>query len=366
MNINSQTIINKNLQNIFEQPNRMEHTQRTQTQPVLTPKLNDQITTAAQLLRDGGVVAFPTETVYGLGADISISSAVHRIFKIKGRPTDHPLIVHIANTSQLEYWAQEIPESAWQLAEHFWPGPLTLILRRSRHVPKIVTGGQDTVGLRIPAHPVARTLIEKLGSNRALAAPSANRFGKLSPTTAAHVREDLGQTVDMILDGGACKIGLESTIVSFNSQKATVLRPGGTPLAALEDVLNGQVITVGEKNPIIRTPGSHASHYAPNTPLEIFPTKLIWQHAINLATQGLRTVILEWSASKKNQNHSENNHILQFSMPHEPITYGRQLYATLRRFDHKDFDRLLVEAPPNDPAWLAIADRLQRASTPSS
>ncbi len=327
---------------------------------VLTSELRDQIIHAADLLRKGGTVAFPTETVYGLGADISIPSAIHQLFKIKNRPVDHPLIVHFSNISQLHYWAEEVPESAWQLAKHFWPGPLTLILQRSRHIPNSVTGGQDTVGLRIPNHPVALALLKALGSRKALAAPSANRFGRISPTTATHVQEELGQTVDMILDGGPCQVGLESSIVSFSNQTATVLRPGGIPLTALKSVLNERVILADRNNSTVRVSGALASHYAPSTPLEILSSESIWQRALNLETQGLRVIMILWSVANKTQ--STNRNILQFYLPQESGAYGKQLYATLRRFDHKDFDRLLVEAPPDSTAWLAINDRLQRAS----
>jgi tRNA threonylcarbamoyl adenosine modification protein (Sua5/YciO/YrdC/YwlC family) len=197
---------------------------------MLKPELLAQIEAAAAILRQGGVVAFPTETVYGLGADASNPDAVRRIFQIKGRPADHPLIVHLSDKSQLGHWAREVPEAARLLAEHFWPGPLTLILSRNKHVSDAVTGGQDTVGLRVPGHPVALALLRAMGPAAALAAPSANRYGRISPTTAAHVREELGDSVDMILDGGPCEVGLESTIVSFTGDTATVLRPGGIPL----------------------------------------------------------------------------------------------------------------------------------------
>ena len=322
--------------------------------------MHNKIATAAELLRSGGTVAFPTETVYGLGADISIPSAVAQIFKIKQRPTDHPLIVHFSDTSQLQHWAQEIPDSAWKLAEHFWPGPLTLILRRSNRIPTSVTGGQDTVGLRIPNHPVALDLLKTLGTNTAIAAPSANRFGRISPTTAAHVHNTLGKTVDMILDGGACNIGLESTIVSFNNDTPTILRPGGIPLDALAKVLNGQIILANKNNATERTPGTHASHYAPTTPLETHPPEHIHQRALELTAQGLRTVIITRLERMSNQPTNEN--IVIFSMPHEPTAYGKELYAALHQFDHKEFDRLLIETPPNNTNWLTINDRLQRAS----
>lgn len=321
--------------------------------------MRNDITAAAELLRTGGTVAFPTETVYGLGADISVPSAISKIFEIKQRPTNHPLIVHIADTSQLQHWAKEIPESAWKLAEHFWPGPLTLILQCSHRIPKSVTGGQNTVGLRIPNHPVALDLLNAIGADTAIAAPSANQFGRISPTTATHVQDELGEAVDMILDGGACKVGLESTIVSFNNEIATILRPGGIPLDALTEVLNGQIILANKNNNSERTPGTHASHYAPKTPLEMHSSERIFPYALELAAQGIHTIIITWSNSIHNQ--PANEHITIFSMPHNPIDYGKQLYATLHQFDNKKLDRLLIETPPDTPDWLAINDRLNRA-----
>jgi len=338
----------------------MKQTQYSQNKSNLFPEQHDQITTAARILCEGGTVAFPTETVYGLGADVTNLDAINKIYQIKQRPIDHPLIVHIGNISHLQYWAQAIPASAWKLASHFWPGPLTLILQRSRHIPDSVTGGQDTVGLRIPAHPIALALLDALGPNKALAAPSANRFGRISPTTAAHVRGELGLEVDMILDGGACEVGLESTIISFCDQLPKILRPGGIALSALESVLNSPIILAHNINRTIRTSGSLPTHYAPTTPLKIYPTEQIWHGALKLAAQGLRTLVITWSDLNKSQPSDQS--IQQFSMPSDPVTYGKQLYAKLRQFDHEAFDYMIVEAPPNHPAWLAITDRLQRAS----
>lgn len=320
----------------------------------------NKIRAATKLLRAGGTVAFPTETVYGLGADISIPSAVRQIFEIKGRPVDHPLIVHFADISQLQCWAKEIPDLAWKLAEHFWPGPLTLILQRSDRVPVTVTGGQNTVGLRIPDHPIALALLNILGHDSALAAPSANRFGRISPTTANHVREELGDAVDMILDGGACKVGLESTIVGFSGRTAMVLRPGGIPLAALAEVLHGQITLADKRIFTERAPGMLAAHYAPSTPLEICSSEYIWQRAIELETQDQRTVVIARADSTPHQ--STNKKIVKFSMPQDPAAYGNILFATLRRFDHQKFDRLLIEMPPDTPPWLAVIDRLKRAN----
>lgn len=326
----------------------------------LSPEQLNRIAAAARILNEGGTVAFPTETVYGLGADATNAAAVHKIYKIKQRPANHPLIVHIHAISQLDYWARAIPESAWKLASHFWPGPLTLILQRSRHILDDVTGGQNTVGIRIPAHPIALALLDILGPQKALAAPSANRFGRISPTSAAHVQQELGNNVDMILDGGSCEVGLESTIVSFHEQSPMILRPGGISLSAIKAVLDEPVVVANTTNHTIRTPGSLLAHYAPTTPLRLFPTTQIWQQASILAAQNLHVLVITWSGTHK--PHSINQSIEQFVMPADPIDYGKQLYAKLRQFDEAAFDYLLVEAPPEHPNWLAIADRLQRAN----
>lgn len=327
---------------------------------MLKTELQSRIETAAAILRKGGVVAIPTETVYGLAADAANPDAVKRIFKIKGRPADHPLIVHVADVSQLDYWARNVPNTARLLAEHFWPGPLTLILSRSPHVSDAVTGGQDTVGLRVPDHPIALALLRAMGANYGLAAPSANRYGRISPTTAQHVREELGDSVDMILDGGPCHVGLESTIVSCIGDAVTVLRPGGIPVSALEKVLQRKIDMVDNTTARIRVSGSLLSHYAPVTPLELLPRESLWQRACELEAQGLRVATLEWSAPDK--VHSAHTRIVRTAMPANPATYGQMLYATLRELDNSKFDRLIAEIPPQHVEWLAVADRLQRAS----
>jgi len=319
----------------------------------------EQIATAVKLLQAGEPVVFPTETVYGLGADISIPSAVNKIFRIKNRPFDHPLIVHFSKIDKLSYWACEVPDAAWKLARHFWPGPLTLILQRSHYIPRNVTGGQETVGLRIPDHPIALSLLAALGSKRALAAPSANRFGRISPTTAAHVRKELGASVGMILDGGACKIGLESTIISFNGEAATVLRPGGVPLELLAEVLNSKITLAQTANITARVPGTLLSHYAPETPAMMCQAREIWQQARALKSRGLRIVVITWSIFQSMA--LADKAIIRFSMPQQPASYGSKLYATLHQLDNEKFDYLLIETPPNEPAWLAIIDRLRRA-----
>lgn len=327
----------------------------------LTPEQQEQIAAAAQILRSGGIVAFPTETVYGLGADAANPSAIQKIYRIKQRPVDHPLIVHIGAISDLHRWAQAIPESAWKLAQHFWPGPLTLILPRSAHIPDCVTGGQDTVGLRMPAHPVALALLRALGPEKALAAPSANRFGRISPTAAAHVRQELGTEVDMILDGGMCQVGLESTIISFHDEIPQILRPGGISPAAIEAVLQSPVLLPHHRPQTIRASGTLPAHYAPVTPLRLYPTAELWWHASALAEQGLRVLVITRSDSD-HLRPALNRLIEQSAMPSDPAAYGQQLYATLRQADQSGFDYLLVETPPDHLDWLAITDRLQRAS----
>ena len=333
---------------------------------MLTPELQSRIETAAAILRKGGVVAIPTETVYGLAADAANPQAVKRIFEIKGRPADHPLIVHIADEAQLSHWAMDVPQSAKLLARHFWPGPLTLILPRSQHVSDAVTGGQNTVGLRVPDHPVALALLRAMGPNAALAAPSANRYGRISPTTAEHVREELGDSVDMILDGGSCQVGLESTIVSCLDGQVTVLRPGGIPLTALEEALQQKISVVDGTEAKIRVSGSLLSHYAPVTPLEVLPREDFWQRARDLQAQGLRIATLEWSAPDailpQNTVNSQHANIERTTMPANPVAYGQLLYATLRQLDHAQFDRMIAEAPPQTVEWLAVTDRLRRAS----
>ena len=327
---------------------------------MLKPELPTQLEEAAAILRRGGVVALPTETVYGLAADASSPAAVRRIFEIKGRPADHPVIVHVADKLHLDHWAREVPETARLLAEHFWPGPLTLILPRNKHVSDAITGGQDTVGLRVPNHPIALALLRAMGPTGGLAAPSANRYGRISPTTAAHVREELGDSVDMILDGGACQVGLESTIVSCLGNNVNVLRPGGVPLGALEKILRQTVNVMDGTGSNIRVSGNKLSHYAPVTPLEILPGAELWARACTLESQGLHVATLEWSVP--NAVHSAHSRVVRSAMPDDPLAYGRLLYATLRQLDNERFDRLLAEAPPQTTEWLAVADRLKRAS----
>ncbi len=325
-----------------------------------------KIEAAVTVLQSGGTVAFPTETVYGLGADASNPLAVRQIFKIKGRPVDHPLIVHIENAGQLDKWARDIPDQAHLLAETFWPGALTLILQRQPHVPNEITGGQDTVGLRSPDHPVAAALLHAFGSG--IAAPSANRFGRISPTTAQHVRDELGQQVGLILDGGACRIGLESTILSLAYGKPVLLRPGGIAVEALEATLKMKLSFAQNKNstaqqycPLvgqIRTSGMMAAHYAPVTPMELHSAEHIVQRAQHLTALKYKVVVL--TLGRKIAGIEQN--IRQHTMPAQAEQYGHDLYAALHSLDQAGYDYLLLESPPTTRAWLAVNDRLQRAA----
>ncbi len=223
-----------------------------------------EVRRAAQILRAGGLVAFPTETVYGLGADAASEKAVARLYAVKGRPADHPVIIHFASPDEAFMWAREIPPAARELGQRFWPGPLTLILKRSALAKDFVTGGQDSVGLRVPSHPVAQELLKAFSG--AIAAPSANRFGRVSPTTAAHVREDLGKDVDLVLEGGPSDVGIESSIVDLSGGAAVLLRPGAISREQLEPIT-----PINDGKSSVRHSGGLERHYAPRTPARMVP-----------------------------------------------------------------------------------------------
>jgi len=347
--------------------------------------LDDDIERAAAVLDAGGLVAFPTETVYGLGADATNSEAVARVFVVKGRPTDHPLIVHIGDGAEVDRWAATVPTPARILADAFWPGPLTLLLERADRVPDAVTGGRSTVGLRVPDHPVARALLRafarpRQGGPAGIAAPSANRFGRVSPTTAAHVRADLGDDVDLVLDGGSCAVGLESTIVDCTGPRPRVLRLGGVSLERLTDVLGAQpeVATddVGsgapgppgppggtgspESSPTERgaaAPGMLASHYAPRARVEVVDTTTVSARAATLVGAGRRVVVL---APRVLEGLPVEAVELEPAGPAED--YARVLYDRLRQADRLGADDLLVVPPPPGGLGDAVRDRLRRAA----
>ena len=312
---------------------------------------------AAGLLRGGELVAFPTETVYGLGADAANPRAIAKIFAAKGRPADHPLIVHLPDVSHLQRWAREVPEAAGALAAAFWPGPLTLILKRHCGVPDAVTGGQDTVGLRVPNHPLALQLLREFDGG--VAAPSANRFGRVSPTSAAHVREELGGKVAMILDGGPCAVGIESTILDLSAGAARILRPGMLDAAALGAVLGYSPEFGGERN-APRVPGSLEAHYAPSIALQLVAAAELADAAREALGAGRRIAVL--AAARPAFGHA---HLTWRTASAEPEQFARELYARLRELDAPGCDLILVAAPPGDEAWRAVSDRLRRAAAGS-
>lgn len=309
---------------------------------------------AVELLRAGELVAFPTETVYGLGADAANPAAVAKIFAVKGRPADHPLIVHIPDVSHLDRWARDISAAARAVAEKFWPGPLTLILKRHPDVPECVTGGQDTVGLRIPRHPLALELLRAFDGG--IAAPSANKFGRISPTTAQHVRDDLGDAVAMILDGGPCQVGIESTILDMSDERTTVLRPG--MLSGFDiGLFLGRMPAEAVNTSSVKAPGSHLAHYAPRTPLLLVPDDTV---AIALRTSiGKRERVAVLAPFPAPIEHPLI--VAWYVAPTDADTYARELYATLRALDAAGADLIIVQRPP----WPAAIDRLMRASAGS-
>ncbi|MFZ2269793.1 MAG: L-threonylcarbamoyladenylate synthase [Azonexus sp.] len=314
---------------------------------------------AVALLRAGELVALPTETVYGLGADAANPAAVAKIFAAKGRPADHPLIVHISGHDAVDHWAEQVPAVAWELMETFWPGPLTLILKKQAWVPDAVTGGQDTVGLRVPGHPVALELLRRFaaasGEHAGIAAPSANRFGRISPTTAAHVQEELGDRVSLILDGGPCTVGIESTIVDCSRGEPVVLRPGHIAPAHLEAVL-GRLPQIETASGAPRVSGSLAAHYAPQTPMRLVAGERLLDFINAQRHKGERCAVIAHSQPPQ----AGMPHVWQL-LPADPVGYAHGLYAALREMDHAAVDLIAVEALPETPAWAAVADRLRRA-----
>lgn len=319
---------------------------------------------AAKILARGGLVAFPTETVYGLGADADDRAAVAAIFAAKGRPADHPVIVHVQGARALDAWARAVPAAAHSLARAFWPGPLTLVLTRSARAHDGLTGGQDTVGLRCPAHPWARALLAAFGALRAdpsaaLAAPSANSFGRISPTSAAHVRADLGEKpagrVDLILDGGPCPVGIESTIVDLSGAAPRLLRPGAVTRGQIEAVIGQTVADADAGAP--RAPGRLEQHYAPRTPLELVDAGRLPARINEL--RGNRVAVLAPAAALLDRT---ADIVLRLIAPAQPQEYARRLYSMLHELDAAGAQRILIERPPAGPAWEAVADRLRRAA----
>jgi L-threonylcarbamoyladenylate synthase len=309
------------------------------------------IENAVEALRAGDLVVFPTETVYGLGANASNPAAVRKIFEVKGRPADHPVIVHLDDPRYLHRWVSNLPPVAEVLAAKFWPGPLTLILPKADQVNDIVTGGQDSIGIRVPSHPMAQQLLNAFGGG--IAAPSANRFGRLSPTKPEHVRDELGDAVNVILDGGDSPIGLESTIVSCLGNQARLLRPGFITRSQLEKEI-GQLAVGGA---VPRAPGDRALHYAPSTPLEIVPSDDLEVRAGELLAREEKVAVLAMRPPLHTQRH-----MTWINAGKKPDTYAHNLYNHLRTLDRTGCVRIFVQNLPAEERWAAILDRLQRAS----
>jgi L-threonylcarbamoyladenylate synthase len=330
---------------------------------------------AAQLIAQGELVAFPTETVYGLGADALRDEAVAKIFAAKGRPADHPLIVHVSDAAAAEHFASQIPDFARQLMASFWPGPLTVIVPRKEAIATASAGGQDSIGLRCPAHPMARELLAecaKLGV-QGVSAPSANKFGKVSPTTAAHVHEEFEGNIP-VLDGGACEVGIESTIIDCTRGAPVLLRPGTLTRAQIEAVMKRELLLNSEHSaqipsrlpaqntlnsePAPRASGTLESHYAPRAPLRLMSAKAL-QTALDLLGADAKNIAIYARGALK----SPSAHLILRRMPDDALATAQQLFAVLREFDAKGVKLIWVEAVPGDVAWDGVRDRLQRAAS---
>ncbi len=320
--------------------------------PQVVDASNRSISLAVRMLRAGRLVAVPTETVYGLAADASNPDAVSLVFAAKGRPTDHPLIVHLSSAASLASWARRIPPQASRLAEAFWPGPLTMVLERRQSVLDAVTGGLGTVALRVPAHPVAQRLLRAFGG--ALAAPSANRFGRVSPTTARDVCAELGAAVDLVVDGGPCEVGVESTIVAFDEEDVAILRPGGVSSEAIARVL-GRPTTAMASGPV-RAPGMLLSHYAPATTLELCSGDEAAPRAAKLVSRGWRVGVLSLTRTEV------PGAAVTWDAGGDIAVFARSLYPLMRQADAEALDVLVVALPPDEGLGVAVRDRLRRAA----
>jgi L-threonylcarbamoyladenylate synthase len=318
------------------------------------------IAQAAEILRRGGLVAFPTETVYGLGANALDARAVESIFMAKGRPPTNPIIVHVAGADAAQQLVLDWPPPANRLAERFWPGPLTLVLRKRPMVPEIVTAGGSTVGVRVPAHPVAHALLD--AAQIPVAAPSANRSAQISPTTADHVRRALDGRIDFILDGGPTPGGLESTVVDLTVDPPQVLRPGLVTIEQLEGVVGQVVSTQAARNQVpghvARSPGLLDRHYAPRAALRCIDRPSSFSTQELLATSHR----VGWLRLEQATVAIDSKGAVVIDMPSEPDAYAAKLYAALHELDDSGVDEILVDLPPQGDAWLAVHDRLRRAS----
>lgn len=330
----------------------------------------ERIHAAATLLAKGKLVAFPTETVYGLGADAENPDAVRAIFAAKGRPADHPLIVHVARNADLHRWARVVPQQAQQLIIAFWPGPLTLILPRAESVPTVVAGGQDSIGVRCPSHPVAQALLAVFKNGQGgIAGPSANRFGHVSPTTAQHVIDEFGapaasgdSPLACVLDGGQSEVGIESTIIDLSRLEThgpVLLRPGRISAVQIAEVLGRAPSLPDRAAP--RVSGSLDAHYAPRTPLALVNTEQLPELLQRLTMQGRRFALMHYSDVA-----AQSGAAACLPLSADPQAYAHALYATLRTLDAKSCELILVEQPPQDERWQGVNDRLRRAAFDSA
>ncbi|WP_227243577.1 L-threonylcarbamoyladenylate synthase [Paraburkholderia caribensis] len=323
----------------------------------------EEIARAAALLDAGQLVAFPTETVYGLGGDAESPDAVARIYAAKGRPANHPVIVHLAPGGDPNYWVEQLPSDAQRLIDAFWPGPLTLILKRAAHIPAAVSGGQDSVGLRCPSHPVAQALLAAFSALRnghgGVAAPSANRFGHVSPTTAQHVREEFGDAIH-VLDGGSSDVGIESTIVDLSRGFPALLRPGHVTPQDIADVLGEMPrLPDGSDASAPRASGTLKAHYAPRTPLALLPFDVL-EPLLAARAPGERVALVARVSRAGRWADAEGVHFV--AAPEDPHLYARDLYGLLRALDRANVSRILIEKLPDTIEWIAVNDRLGRAA----
>ena len=310
------------------------------------------IARAVEILRRGGLVAFPTETVYGLGADATNPEAIGRIFAAKGRPPTNPLICHVADESMARQYARHWPAAASNIAEAFWPGPITLVVPKAASIPAEATAGRETVGLRAPNHPLALELVRAFG--KPIAGPSANKSNHISPTTAQHVRDELGGSVDLVLDGGACSVGIESTVLDVSGERPVILRPGGISREQIESVIGRVDVFAGSVSGDMAasSPGQHARHYAPRTrAVRVGPGEVGV-----IAAEGRGFVLL-------GQRSDPGKSGAIAVMPGDPVGYARDFYSVLRRLDGLCLREIVIEMPPEEPSWEAVRDRITRATT---
>ena len=319
----------------------------------LNAKKPQDIQKAAELLRAGCLVAIPTETVYGLAADASNSLAVRKVFDAKQRPVGHPLIVHTADPERIHIWASEIPDIAWRLIDAYWPGPLTLLLRKKHNVSDFITGGHPGVALRMPAHPATLRTMELLGGD--LVAPSANPYGRISPTSAEHVLSGLAGRMDAVLDGGDCQVGIESTILDLTGETPVIARPGQIGQSDIETVIGARL--AGNQPARQAVPGSVKRHYQPVT-LTIGIATNLFPERLAASAQADRKIGAIWWRSSPHKHGCES-----VRLSDKPSEYARMLYAAMHSMDQANLDQILIELPPEEPEWLAVHDRLGRACT---